>query len=294
MFQRVLICTDLEDGLQRLIHFVPSLAMSGLQQIVFLHTLPLSEDREIPRLNPAQEAAIKQRLSPAIAHIPEGVTVHIDVRTGRPADHILSAIDAYGSDLLVLGTPSRSRLTETLFGSTTMELCKRLTIPLMILRPQLISTYTTEELSLRCQHLFRSFLVPYDGSYAANYLISAIKAHAKARSPESLKECLLIWVVDGVGRKGLQDVRDFQLREAEEAIATVKADLEDLDLKVDALVRRGTAISEVIETALEYDVSAIAIASDSLGNFLEWSIPSFAGEVLRRSWHPVIYFPVPR
>lgn len=265
-----------------------------MRRIVFLHTLPLAEDREIPRLNPEQEAAIRQRFSPALANVPEGVTVEIEVRTGRPADHILNAIDSYGADLLILGTPSRSRLTETLFGSTTMELCKRLSIPVMILRPQLISTYTVEELNLRCQHLFRHLLIPYDGSHAANYLIRTIKAYAEGRSPQSLERCLLVWVVDGIGRKGLKDVRDFQLREAEEAIAAVKADLATLGLEVEAMVRRGTAISEVIETALEHDVSAIAVASDSLRNFLEWSIPSFSGEVLRRSWHPVIYFPMPR
>jgi hypothetical protein len=47
----------------------------------------------------------------------------------------------------------------------------------------------------------------------------------------------------------------------------------------------------VLAMAQEHDVSAIAIASSTLGKLIELSSPSFAGEILRRSWHPVVYFP---
>ena len=35
MFERVLICTDLKDGLQRLAHYIDALAAGGMKQIVF-------------------------------------------------------------------------------------------------------------------------------------------------------------------------------------------------------------------------------------------------------------------
>ncbi|MFM8299944.1 MAG: universal stress protein, partial [Microcystis aeruginosa] len=40
MFERALICTDLFDGLHRLVHCVPHLALSGLKQVIFLHSIP--------------------------------------------------------------------------------------------------------------------------------------------------------------------------------------------------------------------------------------------------------------
>ncbi len=290
MFQRILICTDLEDGLERLTGFVSSFAIAGISQIVFLHVIPIRDDREIPRPDEEQIEAIRTHLTSGLGDIPDGIDVEIDIKTGRAIDHVLNAIKAHSIDLILLGMPSRTRLTEKLFGSTTMDLCRQVSVPLMILRPQLVSTYTVEELSLRCQHLFRYLLVPFDGSDAANYLIDRIKHQAK-NAHSTLSSCLLCWIFDDVGRRGLDSYRDNQMEAAETKLASVQADLGTLGLNVQAVVRQGNAIGEVLKLAQDYDISAIALSSDSLGKILEWSIPSFAGEVLRRSWHPVIYFP---
>lgn len=289
MFQRILICTDFEDGLDRLVNFVPSLASSGINQIVFLHVIPFSKEQEIPRPDTEQVQKRRDRLSVALEHIPEGVEVKVEVEWGNPLDHILRITKAHETELILLGTPSRSFLNEKLFGSTTMELCQKIKTPLMILRPQLISTYTVEELELRCQHLFRYLLFPYDDSNAANYLIQQIKQFAQKRPLKSLEQCLLYWVVDDVSRR--QIPQEYQVQVAEEKIAPVKAELESLGLQVKAEVTQGNAVIQVLTAAQDYDISAIAVSSDSLGKLLEWSIPSFAGELLRRSWHPVLYFP---
>jgi nucleotide-binding universal stress UspA family protein len=290
MFQRILVCTDLEDGLQRLTGFASSFAVAGIRQVVFLHVIPLLDDREIPRPDEEKIEAVRAQLAGGMREIPDGINVQIEVRTGRAIDHILNVIKAYSIDLILVGMPSRTRLTEKLFGSTTMDLCRQVSTPLMILRPQLVSTYTIEELSLRCQHLFRYLLIPYDGSDAAGYLVNRIRHQAK--NPQStLESCLLCWIFDDVGRRGLDSYRENQMKAAENELAKVQTELANLGLDVKALVLQGNALGEVLRLAQDYDISAIALSSDSLGKILEWSIPSFAGEVLRRSWHPVIYFP---
>lgn len=290
MFQRALICTDFEDGLYRLVNFVPSLAEAGLRAITFLHVLPLQDDREIPRPEPEKEQQARDRLSAALASVPEGIDVQIDVQTGRAADRVLNAIKVHQSDVVILGTPMRTRLDE-LFGSTTRQICKQVKIPVLILRPQLISAYTNEELELRCRHLFRYLLIPYDGSNSSNYLIEQVKLYAKDRPANSLERCFLSWVVDDVGRRGLQDVQEYQVQQAESKIASVTAELETLNLKSESDVLRGSALAEILNVAIEKDISAIAISSESMGKLLEWSVPSFAGELMRQSLHPVLYFP---
>ncbi|MGB3496467.1 MAG: universal stress protein [Elainellaceae cyanobacterium] len=290
MFQRALICTDFEDGLYRLVNFVPSLAAAGLRAITFLHVLHLQDDREIPRPEPEKEQQARDRLSAALANVPEGIDVQIDVQTGRAADRVLNAIKVHQSDVVILGTPMRTRLDE-LFGSTTRQICKQVKIPVLILRPQLISAYTNEELELRCRHLFRYLLIPYDGSNSSNYLIEQVKLYAKDRPANSLERCFLSWVVDDVGRRGLQDVQEYQVQQAESKIASVTAELEMLNLKSESDVLRGSALAEILNVAIEKDISAIAISSESMGKLLEWSVPSFAGELMRQSMHPVLYFP---
>ncbi|MEM9216436.1 MAG: universal stress protein [Cyanobacteria bacterium P01_F01_bin.150] len=292
MFQRALICTDLEDGLRRLVDFVPSLALSGLNHITFLHTTALLTDREIPRADTEKVDAANQYLSKALENCPEGIDVKIDIQSGRPVDHIFKAIKTHQPDILILGTESRSQLTEKLFGSTTVELCKRLDIPVMILRPQLISTYTVAELKLRCQDLFRYFLIPYDDSKSAKFLIQKIKEKAGDRPNNSFQEVLLIWVVDKVTRRSLKNVTQYQLQDAETKLAEVKADLASTGIEVNTLVKQGDGITEILAAGTDYDISCITISSNSFGKLAEWSSPSFAGQLLRQSWHPVIYFPM--
>ncbi|MGV0025810.1 universal stress protein [Phormidesmis priestleyi] len=300
MFQRPLICTDFSDGLQRLVNFVPSLVAGGMSQIVFLHIVPLKEEANIPRVDVERVDRAKARLSAALDHVPVGTDVKVEVESGRAIEVILKTAETHQSDVIILGTPSRTLLTEKLFGSTTMGLAQRTNIPLLTLRPQLISTYTSEELNLRCRHLFRTLLLPFDNSNAARYTVEKIKELAQKRpiqevapqKDQSLEKILLNWVVEEGGRSELSQAEQQKI--VCETIEPVRDQLVAQGLLVNLEVRRGSPIVEILAVAQESDVSAIALSSDNLGKLLEWSTPSFAGEIMRRSWHPVLYFPPKR
>lgn len=290
MFQSALICTDLTDGLYRLARFIPSLVESGLKKIVFLHTAPLA-DGAVPRPDTEKVEQARDRLSDALVDVPPGVEVLLDIKSGRPIDHIPDALRTHNVDLMILGTPGRSLLNEKLFGSTTINLCQRTPVPVMILRPQLISTYTNEELALRCRHLFRYFMIPFNGTEASQYVIDQIKALVTAK-PSALESCVLCWVVDEVSRNA--DLRQNELERAKHLLAAAKQELEAVGLQVATDVRLGNPVLEVFDLAVDYDISAIASASRNVGKLIELSIPSLTGDLLRKSWHPMIYFPMVR
>ncbi len=291
MFQRLLICTTLADGLQRLVHFVPQLAEGGIQHVTFLHVLPI-DGREIPKIDEEKVQQVRESLAVAQSTTPEAIEVRVEVQTGRPVDRILATAQSDRSDLIVLGTESRSLLTEKLFGSTAIALCQSRKIPVLILRPQLISTYTVEELALRCRHLFRYFLIPYNGSRAAEHIVSQIKQSVSASSNHSLQECFLLWILEDNARID-KLLHESRLKEAETKLAAAKAELEQANLQVTAQIVAGEPVPETLRIAVDYDITAIALASDTLGRLMELSKPSFTGEMLRRSWHPVLFFPSP-
>jgi nucleotide-binding universal stress UspA family protein len=293
MFQRVLICTDFSDSLQRLINFVPSLAAGGISQIVFLHTVSL-EEAPIPRVDTERIDRARNKLSVACHQAPSGVEVKIEVQSGRAIDTILKTAATYESEVIILGTPSRNLLTEKLFGSTTMGLAQRTMIPLFTLRPQLISTYTTEELDLRCRHLFRNLLLPFDNSNAAKYTVEKIKQLSQKNllSKEYIQEILLCWVVEEGGRSELSEAEQQTI--VSQTIEPIQQSLNAAGLPTQLEVRRGSPIVEILTVAQESDTSAIVLSSDNLGKLMEWSAPSFAGEIMRRSWHSVLYFPPQR
>jgi len=159
----------------------------------------------------------------------------------------------------------------------------------MIFRPNHISVYTKEELELRCQHLWRSMLIPYNDSEAAQYLVKQIKNYFENDGASSLEECILLWVINEGGRMPEETIKARQ-EEAEKRIAAVKQDLEGIGLKVETQVRRGNPTVEIINAVMTKDVSAIAVGSDDRGGLLPWPVPSLANELLRSSWYPVLFF----
>ncbi len=288
MFQRCLICTDLTDSLERLANFVPNLGNSSLQQIVFLHNVPLWEEGEIPRINKEKISEAKQRLEVAKESIPPGVEVIIEVTSGQPVDNIVKTAQQYESEVIIVGTPIKSLLEEKLFGSTTVALAKKTSNALMILRPQLISTYTVEELSLRCQHLWRYLLIPYNDDENYCYLIDRVKEYAVKQKQKSLEKCLLLSVIDEGNRRGIPI--DYKLKEAEEKLSQIKLELEQVGLEVISEVRQGNPLNEVLKAAVTYDISCVAIACHYESSLLGSVFSGLCTEILHNSWFPVLFF----
>jgi nucleotide-binding universal stress UspA family protein len=287
MFQNCLICTDFNDGLQRLVKFIPDLAQGGFKRIIFLHTVSVWEDERVASVDEKRVIEAEKYFASILKDIPDGVEVKTEVTTVRYLDTILELVKTYAIDLILLGTPVRSNLEAKFLGSHTLELSKATKIPLMILRPQLISTYTNEELSLRCQHLWRYLLIPYDDSPASKYLVQHLKEYALTRPENAFQECLLIWVVEDGGRN--VELTQYHLEKAQRKLGEVKQELESLNITVHTQVCQGNPINEILKLAIDFDVSAIA-TSNYRGNFLEWTVSSTAENLLERSWFPILFF----
>ena len=287
MFKRVLICTDFTDSLQRLADFVPDLAKGGMKHIVFFHSVPLMISREIPCVDEDKVEEARQVLSAAESNVPEGITVEIDVASGRDNENIIRAVKKHQPDIILSGMATRSALNEQVFGSTTMEIVDKVKVPLMVLRPQLIATYRKSELSQRCQHMFDYLLVPYDGSSSSQTLVGEIKRSVQSAEKSTLETCLLCWVVDDGARFSSNDPETAQTK-----LAEAKAELEDIgsDLTILTEVRVGNPLDEVLKSGESHDISAIAVSPSKGSGWLRIT-PSFTSAILRSSWHPVIHFP---
>lgn len=189
-----------------------------------------------------------------------------------------------------MGTPIRSLIQEKMFGSTSLGLMKSMKKPVMILRPQLVATYTKEELALRCNHLWRYLLLPYNGGEEAKYLIERVKAFAKNAQAGAIANVFLLTVLDHSGIQRMQ--LDYLKQEAETKLAAVQQELESVGLVVKAAVRVGNPLTETIAVAVKEDISAIAIASKPRNQLLELTVHSYASDLLHRSWFPTLFFPM--
>ncbi|MEM8637530.1 MAG: universal stress protein [Cyanobacteria bacterium P01_G01_bin.54] len=288
MFKRYLICTDLVDGLHRLIDFVPALAQGGCQQVVFTHVVPVWTEGDIPRIDEEKVQAAQASLETALVHQREGLEIIVDIQSGNPEEVIPKLVQQYDCDVVLTGTATRSLMQETIFGSTSLRLARSMAVPLLLLRPQLMTTYTRAELALRCEHLWHYLLVPYSGSESATYLLEQLKSAMQADAGRSLQKCLLLTVVNPAGRKRF--TQDYQEQAAEAQLEQAKAELGDCGVEITTEVRIGDPMQQITQAAIKYDITAIATAQASRSALLEITAPSFANEILRQSWFPVLFF----
>jgi nucleotide-binding universal stress UspA family protein len=291
MIRRLLISTSFADNLYRFAYCLPSFADAGFQAITFLHCIPLRVDHGIPHKDEAKATAARDRLNAAILRYSpiSPITLKVDIRieTGSPSDRVVAVAQEVQADLVTVGTAHRTLLDEKLFGSTTAKLAQALHCPLLILRPQLIAAYTLEELSLRARHLLSSLLISFDGSTSSQGLIRYLEG---LNAPQSLLDnCFLCWISEKVSGRGatLQQshTRNQTLLDNAKEVLTARG------MTVHTIQREGNPLMELEAIAAEEDISAIAIASEHFGKLSEWSVPSLAGELLRRSWHPIFYLP---
>lgn len=292
MFHSALICTDFHDGLDRFTSTIEDLAAAGLRRVVFVHCVPLWDEGAIPHADEGAIARARVRLTPAIQTLGGEVDVRIEVASGRPGDWIPQLEKTHGCEVLLLGTPTRNLLQEQLFGSTSLDLLKTVHQPLMILRPPLLMAYRQEELRLRCRHLWQRLLVPYNHTAGAQALVARLYQRFEALDPAIRRETAIHFgtVVDDSARWGTE--APGQVTEAQGHLDDLLQRWGDLGVGLSGEVRLGNPLQETLAMARDQDVSAIVLATAPRRKLMELTVPSFVSEVMRRSWFPVLLFPL--
>ena len=296
MFERVLVATDLEDGMYRLGLCLKDFHDHGVKKLSFVHAVPWGDrqmggvpdslDDEIA----AAKAIISKYIDPKVTE--KTLDPKIIVKVGKPEEVLQRAIEELNAEVLVLGPPGRSLLAEKVFGSTTMKLIQHLKIPVLIMRPQLVASMTVAELKLRCGHLFDYLLVPCDLESSRQRLLDMLSPMLCRQT--RCESVMLMSVVDDSSRR-------YSEEDTEELCKAADAQLRELGvyfteqvghpLSIEYSVRVGSPVKEILATAQEEDITAIATSSTNIGKIWELTVPSITGEILRRSWHSVLFFP---
>jgi nucleotide-binding universal stress UspA family protein len=135
-YQRILCPVDFSDPSRAALDVAASLAHDGRAQLTVLYALEWPSEEFGPftpgyRLEVEQSAAARLReMVPSVAGCPP----RIQVAPGKAYREILDAAAAEGADLIVMGVHGRNALDMMLFGSTTNQVVRRATCPVLTLR----------------------------------------------------------------------------------------------------------------------------------------------------------------
>jgi nucleotide-binding universal stress UspA family protein len=143
-FQRILCPVDFSPPAARAFQLALSLAQEAEAQLMLLHVLEWPIGHEPPplptfnvpeyRIYREKEAAAElEKLVPAAARNWCEPSTHL--AHGKPHEQVLAFAGDHGVDLIVIGVHGRSALDVALFGSTTNQVIRGATCPVLTLRP---------------------------------------------------------------------------------------------------------------------------------------------------------------
>ena len=144
MAKRILVPLDLMDVSESVLPVVADMARGAGATVRLLHVAPMPDavltddgrviayvDQEMARV----EAEVMDYLAAQCMAL-DDVPVERAIRFGRPVDEILQDAEEFGADLLVLTAGHHRDLNRILLGSTAEQVCRRTTLPVVVLRPR--------------------------------------------------------------------------------------------------------------------------------------------------------------
>jgi nucleotide-binding universal stress UspA family protein len=249
----------------------------------------LAED---PRLAPQERNRERAYLEKIVRRLTaSGVsTVSAKVLEGPTAETLAGHVEANGMDLVVMTTHGRGPLSRFWLGSVADALVRRLTVPILLIRP------SEEEPSGAGEPLPRHILIPLDGSPLAEKILEpAIALGELAGAEYTLFHAVIpLPAMTPDATIFAASVLDLELTEklAVESRTYLKGVAERLrarGLKVrERVVVQSSVAEAILAEAKQAGADAIALETHGRGGFARLLMGSVADKIVRASHTPVL------
>ena len=145
IFQRILCPLDFSDPSLAALEFAFSLAKESYGRILLFHCTEAMTEEDAPELlrfdltrfrKDLEEAASRRLTSILPAGFSEWCKAEILVTSGKPYREILTVSQERESDVIVMGIHGRRPFDGSLFGSTTQQVVRRASCPVLTIGPK--------------------------------------------------------------------------------------------------------------------------------------------------------------
>jgi universal stress protein A len=140
LFHRIVVPTDFSECAQEAWRVARRIASFAGSELVLAHVLAAAPQKEgllLPEPGPTQEERLQKRAADSLdewAATADGTTVRTAVKSGRPADEIVSLASDERADLIVMGTHGRGDITRLLLGSVADAVVRHAPCPVLLVR----------------------------------------------------------------------------------------------------------------------------------------------------------------
>jgi nucleotide-binding universal stress UspA family protein len=315
MFHSILVPLDGSSRAERAIPVAARLAQASGGTVMLLRVVgPPTEFVSYPGPDPrALQAIIDADLAEArdyldgITHLSRVSDVHTEtnVIVGQPADSILSVMDTYHSDLIVMCSHGYTGFKRWVLGSVAEKVAHHAHVPVLLLReggPALVGTPPYAEGPL-CA------LIPLDGSARAKAAIvpaAQLIAALSAPGPGALHFTRVVVLPDA--EQISQSEREAVMHKAKQYLSTTVAHIREglvaspvADLKLamtwsvtiaadsaEGIMRVAEDGEETVGSGVSDGADLIAMATHGYGGVQRWAMGSITERVLHVSRLPLL------
>jgi nucleotide-binding universal stress UspA family protein len=211
-----------------------------------------------------------------------GLKASTAVEIGKPYKEIIKKAEEENCSLILIASHGGGIIKELLLGSTTRNVIRKTTIPVLIEKYEEIDK---DDFRTASENKFERILLPIDFSIFNDKVLDMVK---KMSNPS--EEIILTTIIE----------KSDSLEELEKRKNKAEADLKDIHNELTAEninsrcnieVRHGNPAENIIEVAEEKDAGLIIMSTKGRSNLKELLIGSTAEKVAENSPIPVLLVP---
>lgn len=291
MFKKILYPTDFSPYSSEVVNCITGLKPTGTQEVIVLHVIDKRLFAQFPEVSHNVITAMRASANEQITKTKEqlekaGLKVTTKVEIGVPFSQIVALAKAEAVSMIVMGSHGRSLVEEMLLGSTTENVLRNATVPLLIEKFETKKEGDKVKIIRRHGNPFHKILHPTDFSDCAMSVIP----YLKQLKSSGCKEVIVAHIQDmtRISPHLLDKLPEFENID-EERLADIKKDLDSAGInKVKTVLKEGVPFEEIDKIADEEDVGLIAVGSHGKSMVKEMILGSISGKIVRRSNRPIL------
>lgn len=224
----------------------------------------------------------------------KGGQVEGRVTVGYPAEEILRFADENKIDLILMATHGRSGVKRWVLGSVADKVLRASKLPVLLVRSGVTYDVAYDKWPKR------TFVVPLDGSKAAESVLAHVEVLAKQKGLDSVEVVLLQVSEPPVVQSDypasmplnweehVKEETAKRKRGAEQYLSTVEKRLKEAGLKVRSEVLVGNPAQEIVSYCGKDRCNLIVMATHGRSGVSRWAYGSVAEKVLLGTASPIV------
>lgn len=291
MFNKILYPTDFSPYSLKVCESIAKLKPAGVDSVIVLNVIDQRIFTQFPEVSVDVINAMKESSQTHVAELKTkleqlGIPATTRVEMGIPFHQIVGVAAAEGVSLIVIGSHGKSLIEEMLLGSTTENVLRHATVPLLIEKYRTTRQGNEILCSSAHENPFEKILYPTDFSACANSVIPYLKMMKAAGT----KEIVVVHIQDmtKIAPHLLDRLPEFDDIDTAR-LGNIKADLLAAGIeRVKIVLREGVPFREINDLAQAEDVGLVALGSHGKSMVKEMLLGSVSGKVVRRSSRPIL------